>query len=511
MRKSGILLHPTSLPGEWGIGDLGEEAYRFADFLAEGGQQLWQILPLGPPGHFYSPYQPYSSIACNPLLISLQTLVDQGWLSPGDLAGAPRFPRSVVDFEAVIPFKSRLIKKAAAAFAARDSDPIRGEFLEFCAETESWLTPFAEFAALKEINGGSAWTEWDRTARAKPESIFDQKFIQFVVFRQWKSLKRYCNERGIEIIGDLPIFVAHDSADVWSNPGLFDLDESGDPKTIAGVPPDYFSKTGQRWGNPLYRWEEMERTGYSWWIERIRAMLKMVDIIRLDHFRGFEKYWEIPADRETAEEGRWVEGPGDRFFAALRDVLGNLPFIAEDLGFETPEVHALRDRWGFPGMRVLQFAFEDESPDNPHKPYNFVQNCVVYTGTHDNDTTAGWFAAGGKSTQLRREREAALFYMGSDGKNAVWDLIRLALASAAGTAILPMQDVLGLGSEARMNLPGALGNNWRWRMREGQLKPELASRLRRMNLVYGRLPEEGARGTAGLAGRNSEHCRGPAR
>jgi 4-alpha-glucanotransferase len=497
MRKSGILLHPTSLPGECGIGDLGEQAYRFADFLAEGGQQLWQILPLGPPGFANSPYQAYSSMACNPLLINLQTLADQGWLSPEDLAEAPQFPDSAVDFNAVIPFKSRLIKKAAAAFSRRDSDPLRGEFIEFCAETESWLNPFSEFAALKEIHGGSAWTGWNHEVCAKPGDILIQKFIQFEVFRQWTSLKKYCNERGIDIIGDLPIFVAHDSADVWSNPGMYDLDELGHPRTVAGVPPDYFSKTGQRWGNPLYRWEEVERTGYRWWIERVRSMLKMVDVIRLDHFRGFEKYWEIPAGCETAEGGRWVEGPGDRFFAALRDVLGTLPFIAEDLGFETPEVHALRDRWGFPGMRVLQFAFADELPHNPHKPYNFVRNCVVYTGTHDNDTTAGWFAAGDRNGQLRREREFALRYMGSDGTHAVWDFIRLALASAADAAILPMQDILELGSEARMNLPGTVGNNWRWRMREAQLKPDLSSRLRDMSLIYGRMPRKRPAAVAG--------------
>ncbi len=488
MRKSGILLHPTSLPGEWGIGDLGTQAYRFADFLAEGGQQFWQVLPLGPPGFAYSPYQAYSSIACNPLLINLQTLVEQGWLSPEELQEAPRFSRPMVDFEAVIPFKSKLIRKAAAAFAHNDSDPLRDDFLEFCAENESWLNPFAEFAALKDLNGGRAWTEWKQKTGASAEEVRSHKFIQFEVFRQWKSLKKYCNELGIEIIGDLPIFVAHDSADVWFNPELFDLDKQGKPRTIAGVPPDYFSKTGQCWGNPLYRWEEMERAGYGWWIERIRCTLKMVDAIRLDHFRGFEKYWEIPAGSTTAQDGRWVAGPGDRFFAALRAAFGGLPFIAEDLGLITPEVEALRDRWGFPGMRVLQFAFENESPDNPHKPYNFVKHCVVYTGTHDNDTSAGWFAASNKNARLRRERELALAYMGSDGRNAVWDLIRLALASAADTVILPMQDVLGLGSEARMNFPGTTRNNWRWWMREDQLTPKLASRLRAMNRIYGRLP-----------------------
>jgi 4-alpha-glucanotransferase len=486
MRKSGILLHPTSLPGEWGIGDLGTWAYRFVDFLVESGQQLWQILPLGPPGCGYSPYQAFSSMACNPLLINLQALVDQGWLSPEDLKEVPRFPSSTVDFDAVIPFKSRLIKKAANAFFQRDFDPLRQEFLAFCANEKSWLDPFAEFAALKELNSQSAWTEWNLKAVTRIQDIFDQQFIQFEVFREWKSLKRYCNERGIEIIGDIPIFIAHDSADVWANPELFDLDEHGNLRVVAGVPPDYFSETGQCWGNPLYRWDRMESTGYRWWIERVRSMLNQVDIIRLDHFRGFEKFWEIPAGNKTAVHGRWVEGPGNRFFEALFSAFGELPFIAEDLGYITEEVHGLRDRWNFPGMRVLQFAFGDYSPDNPHKPYNYIKNCVAYTGTHDNDTTAGWFSDTERAQALA-ERESALRYMGNNGNDAVWDFVRLVLASVADTAILPMQDVLGLGTEARMNLPASMGNNWRWRMQEDQLQPELGLKLHEMNRIYGRL------------------------
>jgi 4-alpha-glucanotransferase len=345
-----------------------------------------------------------------------------------------------------------------------------------------WLDDYAEFAALKEANAGSAWTEWNVQTEAKPQEILDQQFIQFEFFRQWQSLKKYCNERGIEIIGDIPIFVAHDSSDVRANPELFDLDENGYLKTIAGVPPDYFSETGQRWGNPLYRWDVMEQTGYRWWIDRMQSMSDMVDIVRIDHFRGFEKYWEIPAGSETAVNGRWVEGPGDRLFQALNKSLGKLPFIAEDLGYITPEVLQLRDRWGFPGMRVLQFAFGDSYPDNPHKPYNFIQNCVVYTGTHDNDTTAGWFS----SKRTKDEGESALQYMGILAKEAVWGFIRLVLSSVADTAIVPMQDILCLGSEARMNIPATTENNWRWRMREDQLEPELARRLREMNRIYGR-------------------------
>jgi 4-alpha-glucanotransferase len=351
---------------------------------------------------------------------------------------------------------------------------------------KSWLDPFAEFVSLKQSNHGATWTEWIQKSGAKAQDILDQQFIQFEFFRQWKSLKKYCNERGIEVIGDIPIFIAHDSADVWANPELFDLDENGNPRTIAGVPPDYFSETGQCWGNPLYRWDVMERTGFRWWIDRVKFILELVDIIRLDHFRGFEKFWEIPGGATTAVNGRWAEGPGNRFFEVLQESLGKVRFIAEDLGYITPEVHALRDRWEFPGMRVLQFAFGDQSLENPHKPHNFVRNCVAYTGTHDNDTTAGWFRQR-SGDRARSEIELALRYMGKDGGDAVWDFIRLALSSVADIAILPMQDVLCLGTEARMNVPATVGNNWSWRMQGDQLNSELALKLREMNLMYGRL------------------------
>jgi 4-alpha-glucanotransferase len=483
MRKSGILLHPTSLPGDLGIGDFGRWAYRFADFLVECGQQLWQILPLSPTGFGYSPYQAYSSIAGNPLLIDLQSLVDQGWLSPEDLKDTPRFSDSTIDFHTVIPIKKKLLKKAAAAFFLKCSE--RLEFNRFCVEMESWLDAYARFAALKEANSDSAWIGWDPTIEANEQDILDQKFIQFEFFRQWKALKKYCNERGIEIIGDIPIFVSHDSADVWANPELFDLDEKGNARTIAGVPPDYFSETGQCWGNPLYRWDVMEQTGFRWWIDRVKYMLDVVDIIRLDHFRGFEAFWEIPAGATTAVHGRWVKGPGDSLFNALHRSLGKLPFIAEDLGYITPGVHELRDRWGFPGMRILQFAFGDQSTQNPHKPYNFIPNCFAYTGTHDNDTTAGWFSDKPDSP-CRSEKEAALRYMGSNGADPVWDFIRLLLSSSAGAAIIPMQDLLELGSEARMNRPSTTGGNWLWRLREDQLRHDLAAKLREMKQLYGR-------------------------
>jgi 4-alpha-glucanotransferase len=487
MRRSGILMHPTSLPGEFGIGELGVWAYRFADFLSEGGQQLWQILPLGPTGFGYSPYQTYSSMAGNPLLISLQTLVDQGWLGAQDLRDSPGFPADRVDFNAVIPFKKRLIRKAAAAFFQKSTGTIRNEFERFCSQESFWLEDFATFAALKGANGESPWTRWDPDKKVDVQEQRYEKFIQFEFFRQWKELKLYCSRHGIQIIGDIPIFVSHDSADVWTHPELFDLDAHGNPNAVAGVPPDYFSETGQRWGNPLYRWDVMERQGYRWWIERVQSVLKMVDLIRLDHFRGFEKFWRIPFDSETAVAGSWVEGPGDRIFQALRNALGELPLIAEDLGLITPEVHALRERWGFPGMRILQFAFGDSSPDHPYKPHNFIKNCVVYTGTHDNDTSAGWFADISDAAS-RARRDAALLYMDSVGENAVWDFIRLALASVADTAIVPMQDVLGLGSAARMNVPSTIANNWQWRMRGDELKPGLAKKLRDMNRLYGRLP-----------------------
>jgi 4-alpha-glucanotransferase len=321
--------------------------------------------------------------------------------------------------------------------------------------------------------------------------VLEQKFMQFHFFRQWSALKKYCNERGIRIVGDVPFFVADDSADVWANPELFDLDETGRPRNVAGVPPDYFSATGQLWGNPLYRWNAMAETGYRWWIDRIRGVLDLVDVLRIDHFRGFEKYYAIPGGAKTAEHGQWLDGPGDRLFAALQAELGKLPFIAEDLGYITPEVHALRDRWGFPGMRVLQFAFTNESSTDYFKPYNYIPNCVVYTGTHDNDTTAGWFHHSEYSTrtaeQARWEREFALRYVRTDGTLIHWDFIALAVSSVADTAIFPLQDVLGLGSEARMNIPAKAKMNWRWRFQEDQLKPELSEKLRLLNRIYGRL------------------------
>jgi len=492
-RKSGILLHPTSLPGPYGIGDLGKWAHRFVEFLAGSGQRLWQILPLGPPGYGNSPYQCYSSVAGSPLLVSPELLADEGWIDREELNHAPAFPEERVDFDAVISFRWSLLRKAAREFFERASAGQRGEFDAFCGRNGIWLDKFAEFAALKEANGGVAWTDWKERADPDPLEVQAQKFVQHQFHRQWGSLKNRCHETGIQIIGDVPIFVAHDSADVWANPELFDLDEAGLPRTIAGVPPDYFSATGQCWGNPLYRWSVHEQTGFRWWIERIRSTLEQVDIARIDHFRGFEKYYEIPGGAQTAVVGRWLDGPGDQFFEALQQTFDKLPFIAEDLGMITPEVIALRDRWGFPGMRVLQFAFGHDSPYDPFKPYNFVPDCVVYTGTHDNDTTVGWFHSAGTGAATRSaeheraEREAVLRYMNSDGREIHWDFIRTALSSVSETAIFPMQDALGLGSEARMNLPASAANNWQWRMRAEQMTPELSARLLGMSRTYGRV------------------------
>jgi 4-alpha-glucanotransferase len=486
-RKSGILLHPTSLPGNSGIGDLGHWAYRFADFLSESSQQLWQILPLGPTGFGNSPYQTWSSIAGNPLLISLDALVDNGWLAEEDLKKAPTSDdASFVDFDAVAHFKHPLLRKAARTFFTARPAGLFQEFEKFCLENGSWLDAFARFAALREANCEAPWTEWSAAKSAGEQTIEEHKFIQFEFHRQWLGLKQYCNNLGVKIIGDVPIFVAHDSADVWDSRWLFDLDEKGNSGHVAGVPPDYFSETGQLWGNPLYLWNEMAHDGYAWWINRIRAAMRLVDIVRLDHFRGFEKFYQIPAGADTAVDGRWVNGPGDRLFQALNKAIGKLPFIAEDLGYITTEVRALRDRWGFPGMRILQFAFSDELRDNPHKPHNFIKNCVVYTGTHDNDTTAGWFA----DEATRAASKYALAYMRSDGAEPVWDFIRLAIGSVADTVILPMQDVLGLGSESRMNTPSTTKSNWKWRMTVDALRSELAIKLRDMNRLYGRLRED---------------------
>lgn len=504
-RASGILLHPTSLPGRSGIGDLGPEADRFADFLAATAQSLWQVLPLGPTGYGNSPYQSFSVFAGNHLLISPERLAQERLLEPADLETAPSFPESRVDYGAVIGFKMPLLKKSFEVFKKRASQNRRSSFAAFCTQNASWLDDYALFMALKEAHGLAAWHTWEEdirirhpqalqhwTGKLAPEIQY-HKYLQHQFFKQWRRLRMYCHARGIRLIGDVPIFVAWDSTDVWSHPEMFYLDAYGRPAVVAGVPPDYFSKTGQLWGNPLYRWDAMARDGYAWWIERFRMTHSLVDIIRLDHFRGFEKYWEVPGTDTTAINGRWVPGPGAAFFKAIRKALRGLPIIAEDLGMITPEVEALRDQFRFPGMRVLQFAFGGGlQADNSHRPHNYPRNCVVYTGTHDNNTTIGWVRSASSTDSTRtpeaigKEVRLALKYLGTEGKEINWDFIRLVLASVANMAIIPLQDVLGLGSEARMNLPGTIGGNWEWRFTFDTLTDETKDRLREMTLLYGR-------------------------
>lgn len=494
-RVSGVLLHPTSLPGRFGIGDLGPSAYQFIDFLEASKQQLWQVLPLGPAAYGNSPYMCYSSMAGNPLLISLERLQQQGWLEDADFAQLPDLPADQVDYDKVSAIKLPLLRAAAERFQAHASDEQRQGYQNFCHSRE-WLAGYALFMALKDAFDGASWNQWEETiAQRQPEAIaawtdklqneiFCHQFWQYEFFQQWSDLKRYANERQIQIIGDIPIYVAHDSADVWAYPDNFHLDpETGEPALMAGVPPDYFSATGQLWGNPIYNWDVMMQRGFDWWLQRFRAMLDYVDLVRIDHFRGFRAYWVVPQGETTAMNGEWVQAPGETFFEALKQELGGLPILAEDLGLITPDVLELRDQFGFPGMKVLHFAFGSDA-ENPFLPYNYPKNCVVYTGTHDNDTTVGWFH------QLNDwERDRLLQYLGCQGPDGIhWDLIRLAMASVADWVVFPLQDVLGLGTEARMNFPGKATGNWAWRYRAEALQPELGDRLRTLTAIYGRLP-----------------------
>jgi 4-alpha-glucanotransferase len=502
-RASGILLHPSSLPGPFGIGDLGSEAYVFADFLAAAQQSVWQMLPLGPTGYGDSPYACYSAFAGNTLLISLEELVTAGLLSENELANAPEFSSDRVDFAAVHAYKDSILRSAFVAFKRGAARELNEKFAEFSEQHASWLEDYALFRALKDEHGGIAWTGWPlELVTRQPAAIQDakqrlsdeieaQKFYQFLFFRQWFALKAYCHDRRIQLVGDIPIFVAHDSADVWTNPDQFKLDESGSPIVVAGVPPDYFSTTGQLWGNPLYNWERMRADGFRWWINRVRATLEIFDIARIDHFRGFAACWEIPGGDKTAERGQWIEAPGRELFTAIKNALGQVPIIAEDLGVITPDVESLRDDFGFPGMRIVQFAFSSDTT-NIDLPHNYHQNVVVYTGTHDNDTAVGWFSssAGEGSTrdeqQIEREKELCLKYLNTTGEEIHWDFIRAAMASVANTAIVPLQDVLGLGTEARMNLPNSTAGNWSWRFKVGALTSEIAARLKELTELYGR-------------------------
>jgi 4-alpha-glucanotransferase len=503
LRSSGILLHPTSLPGRYGIGDLGQEAYGFIDWLAEAGQKIWQVLPLGPTGYGDSPYQCFSAFAGNPLLIDLERLVENGVLPKSRLDQAPAFPAGETDYGRVLEFKLPLLAQAARDFLAHATPDARSGFDSFCLRHAHWLDDYALFMAVKSTYGGAVWSHWDRaTAERRPAAIEEwsrrlageiaaHKYAQYVFFEQWGALRERCHQCGIAIMGDIPIYVAHDSSDVWANPELFALSASGDPERVSGVPPDYFSATGQLWGNPCYRWDVIGSRGYEWWIRRFQSTFEMVDLVRLDHFRGFEAFWEVPAGQPTAMNGRWVKGPGAEFFEAVQSKLGELPVVAEDLGVITPEVEALRLRFGFPGMSILQFAFGKDPQGPSFRPHNYPRSRFAYSGTHDNDTTLGWWnSTGGDSVRtaedIRQEREFAEKYLAIDGGEINWVFIRSLLASVADAAIFPLQDVLGLGSEARMNLPGRPSGNWRWRCESGALTPALARRLRELATLYDR-------------------------
>ena len=474
-RASGVLLHPTSLPGRYGIGDLGEYAYRFVDWLHAAGQSIWQILPLGPTSYGDSPYQTLSAFAGNPNLISLDKLVGEGWLTHGDLSDVPDFPADRVDFGWIIGYHMDKLRLAFERFSIDGSDAQKTAFKEWSDINAYWLDDYVLFAALKDSYGGKPWVEWkgaealrdpqalEAARKRLTHEIEERRFRQWVFHTQWYELKAYAADRGIRFIGDIPIFVAHDSADVWANRDRFYLDAKGRPTVVAGVPPDYFSATGQRWGNPLYRWDVMQNQGYSWWISRFRACLSMVDMVRIDHFRGFDAYWEIPADEETAVRGQWVNGPGADFFQAVQEALGDLPIIAEDLGVITPTVEKLRDDFNLPGMKVLQFAWAE--PSNPFLPHNYTPDSVVYSGTHDNNTTVGWW--NGEVDDGTRSFISQ--YLDREVTEPHWTLIRVGMMSVGHTFVAPMQDILGYGAEGRMNTPGVQSGNWTWRFTTDRL------------------------------------------
>ncbi len=503
-RASGILLHITSLPSAFGIGDLGAWAYRFADFLCEGKQGFWQILPLNPTSlaRGNSPYRSLSAFAGNPILISPESLVEEGFVPRSEIKDPPFF-RERIDYRAVMNYKENLFNIAYQNFKKKER---RSEFDCFCGEHSHWLEDYALFTVLKDHFGGVDWSRWPSDIRDRStkrvnglkkrfrERIEIEEFLQYLFFKQWSALKSDCNSKGIQIIGDLPIYVDYDSPDVWANPEIFNLDGNKNPFVVSGIPPDYFSSTGQLWGNPIYRWDVLKEKNYSWWIRRVAHNLKLFDRVRLDHFNGFVDYWEVAAGETTAANGKWMKGPGAAFFNSLLKHFPYLPFIAEDLGVITAEVHQLRDRFGFPGIRVLQFAFGNDPLAEDYKPTSYIENCVAYTGTHDNDTLVGWLYgkenySTRKPDEINRERKNALSYIGDRGKKRKdihWEFIRLLLMSAANLAIIPMQDLLGLGEKARMNRPGRMEGNWEWRLTAGQLTSSLRKRLAEMTEIYGR-------------------------
>ena len=494
-RGSGVLLHVPSLPSPFGVGDMGPGAFRFVDFLAETKQSLWQILPLNPtdPEHHNSPYHSTSAFACNPLLISPEFLVQDGLLKGADIKTVPNFPAERVDYRAVGVYKKELFNRAYERFKGKGPSH---EYERFCSENSGWLEDFALFMAVKSHFNGAAWSQWPQDIRDRqPEAlewargelehdVERERFLQYIFLNQWGSLKNYCNERGIQIIGDIPIYVEHDSADVWTHSEIFKLDDGRRPYVVAGVPPDYFSETGQLWGNPVYRWDVLKERGYSWWVERMEHNLRLCDVLRIDHFRGLVAYWEVPAMDDTAINGRWIEAPVMDFLNHLMRKFPFLPIIAEDLGLITPDVREVIHHFELPGMKVLLFAFGEDLPTNPYIPHNLPKNCVAYTGTHDNNTVRGWF----EGDEAPEDKKRLLRYLGRDvpREEIHWELIRLLMMSVANTVIFPLQDILGLGGEARMNRPATVEGNWEWRLLPGVLTPDLATKLREMTELYGR-------------------------
>jgi 4-alpha-glucanotransferase len=526
-RTAGILLHPTSLPGPHGSGDFGSAAYRFADFLIAAKHRWWQTLPIGPIGPGNSPYSSVSAFAGGRHLINLELLVEDGLLEPTDIRPPPTPRQDEVHYPSALRYRNQRLRRAFERLQRRRRK--RADYEQFCVENRRWLDDYTLFCALKRARKNAVWTQWDRAVafrraaalrdarRELREEIEYEQFLQYVFDRQWFALKRYSNRLGIGLIGDLPIFVSHDSCDVWANQSLYQLDKRGLPTVVSGVPPDYFSDTGQLWGHPLYRWERHAKTGYAWWVERFGNLLSRFDAIRIDHFLGFNRLWNIRAGAKSAIRGTWTGTPGDEIFRAVKKALGSLAIIAEDLGLLVPEAAALRDRWGFPGMRVLQFAFDGTRKALYDQPHRYVRNCVAYTGTHDNNTTLGWFHSLPKRGRKGRDgltvRERALRYVGSDGRKIHEDLIRLLYASVANTAIIPMQDALGLDAKARMNFPSTLRGNWEWRMRPAALSDPLARHLRDLAETYERasgLTPENRRRQAGRQSRGLWPARTPA-
>ena len=497
-RVAGVLVHPTSFPSPYGIGDMGKEAYEFVDFLEKAGQYLWQTLPLTPTGYGDSPYQGFSAFAGQPLIISPDKLVELGLLEEADLADCPAGDGTTVNYGEIVPWKNKILKKAYEGFKKVTDKVLLKEYKAFMKDNKGWLKDYSLFMACKDKHEGRSWLSWDeeyrnpsKTVKKAMEQLFEDEiqyynFVQFMFYKQWSELRAYANEKDIKIVGDMPLFVSMDSADVWANQGLFQLDSKGYPLAVAGVPPDYFSKTGQLWGNPLYDWKAHKKDKYKWWVSRVSNQLKLADYVRIDHFRGLDEYWAVPAGEETALNGEWKPGPGEELFYAIEQALGGeLPIIAEDLGIITQSVRDLRDKFNLPGMKILQFGFEakDESSFLPHQFE--TQNCIVYTGTHDNDTTKGWY-----ESVPERVKDKVRRYMNTDGVNIHWDFLRTCYGTVAAYAIVPMQDILGLGKEGRMNTPGVAAGNWAWRFKQDDITEWLPTLLYETTKLYGRHKEE---------------------